>query len=120
MGKLNLKPKVMSYEDVEPKDLPKDMAEKTTIRWLITREDGSVNFAMRYFVMEPGGVINPHSHPWEHGIFIVKGGGKVRIDDEEYDVKEGTFLFIPPDASHSYYASNNGMEFICVIPDKGY
>jgi len=120
MADLRLKPKVMSYRDVPAQQVPESMARGTTIRWLITREDGSVNFAMRYFTVDPNGEIYSHSHPWEHGIFIVKGKGEIEIDKQKFEVSEGTFVFVPPDASHSYRASEEGLEFICVIPDKGY
>ncbi len=109
--------KVMRYTQIAPQDIPSESAKGTKIRWLITKEDGAPNFAMRYFTVEPGGEIYDHSHPWEHEIFITRGKGKVKIGDTWYDVESGYFLFVPPNAPHEY--KNTGdepLEFICIIP----
>jgi len=113
-----LEPKVGSYRDV-PEE-PVEIAENTTIRWLISRKDGAPNFAMRLFRIGPGGSIPSHSHDWEHEIFVLRGSGLVRIGEKEYRVSEGTFLFIPPNVEHYYENTGEGdLEFLCLIPLKG-
>ncbi len=116
---MSCEPKVINWKDVEAKEVPESMATKTTIRWLIEPKDAP-NFCMRIFEVMPGGVIKEHSHPWEHEIFVLKGKGKIRIGKEEYEVKEGDFIYIPPCKEHYY--ENLGDEpftFICVIPKDG-
>ena len=88
------------------------------IRWLIRDSDGARAFAMRYFTVEPGAHIPAHKHPYEHEIFVVKGSMKVRIGEKTYEVKEGNFIFIPPNAVHEYWAGDSGVEFLCLIPLK--
>ena len=50
-------------------------AEGVGIRWLISKEDGAENFAMRMFELERGGHTPLHTHPHEHEVFIVEGEG---------------------------------------------
>ena len=44
---------------------------------------------------------NPHSHEWEHAMYIMNGTGKVVIQGEEAIVREGMLAFVPRDAVHS-------------------
>ena len=48
-------------------------AKDVEIRWLISKEDGAENFAMRMFELQPGGHTPLHTHPHEHEVFIVEG-----------------------------------------------
>jgi len=95
-------------------------AKDTYIQWLITKEKaGAKNFAMRRFIIKPGGLIPKHSHDWEHEIFILEGEGVIGAGDKEVKVKEGTFLYIPPNVPHWY--RNDGdtdFVFLCLIPYK--
>ncbi len=102
-----------NWKDVQPEEV-KGMAEKTTVRWLIK---DAPNFQMRLFEVEKGGRIYPHSHPWEHEIFILSGRGKIRIGCETIEVKEGDFLLIPPNVEHEYWNTGEGvLRFLCLIP----
>lgn len=47
------------------------------VRWLISKEIGAKNFAMRLFEMEPNGFSPLHFHPWEHEVYILEGEGSV-------------------------------------------
>ena len=68
--------KIFHYQDVEAKDA-EEGALKLRVRWLITKEMGASNFAMRLFEMKPGGYSPFHSHPWEHEVFVLEGEGLV-------------------------------------------
>ncbi|MEB3806850.1 MAG: cupin domain-containing protein [Desulfurococcales archaeon] len=110
--------KVVHFTSVEEKAVPSDMAEGTTIRWLISGDDGARNFYMRLFSMGPGAHIRPHFHPWEHEIYIVSGSGRVRIGSRTYSVGEGFAIYIPPNVEHEYWSGEEGLRFICVIPAR--
>ena len=112
-----MEPKVGSYRDV-PEE-PVEIAENTTIRWLISRKDGAPNFAMRLFRIGPGGSIPSHSHDWEHEIFVLEGEGRVRVGSKWYDVSKGYFIFIPPNVEHEYVNTGpTNLSFLCMIPLK--
>ncbi|MHA1589422.1 MAG: cupin domain-containing protein [Candidatus Njordarchaeales archaeon] len=87
------------------------------IQWLLSKDDGAENFAMRRFTIKPGGKIPRHAHWYEHEIYVLKGRGRVGIGEKVYEVEEGSVLFVPPDVPHWY--ENIGDEdwvFLCIIP----
>ncbi len=91
--------------------------EGVGIRWLVIPKMGAKNFSMRYFTMKAGSEIPIHSHDWEHEIFIMKGEGVITNGKEEYHVKAGNFLYVPPNEPHGYRAITD-LEFLCLIPAK--
>lgn len=108
--------KMFHYQDVEAKDAGEG-ASKLSVRWLITKEIGAENFAMRLFEMEPGGYSPFHDHPWEHEIFILEGEGVAVGEGEERKFRAGDVIFIPQNEKHQL--KNNGkktVKFLCLIP----
>jgi quercetin dioxygenase-like cupin family protein len=92
-------------------------AHKLKVRWLITKDMGAENFAMRLFEMEPGGYSPLHTHSWEHEVFILEGEGTVFGGDEERKFKAGDVIFIPPNEKHQF--KNTGektVRFLCLVP----
>lgn len=109
---------VFCYRDVEAKEA-EEGASKLKIRWLITKDMGAENFAMRLFEMDPGGYSPFHSHPWEHEVFVLEGKGIVIGNGEERELNAGDVVFIHPNEQHQF--RNNGEEtlkFLCLIPLK--
>ncbi|RLF54745.1 MAG: cupin domain-containing protein [Thermoplasmata archaeon] len=111
-----------NIEDVPEEEVTIEGVKKTRIQWIWTKADGAPNFAMRRFIMEPGGEIPLHNHPWEHEIYVLSGEGEVYTDKERIIAQPGDALFVPPDEPHGYV--NTGDEpfiFLCMIPkpEKG-
>ena len=69
--------KVTSCQQVTQKPVEMEGASGCHVRWLIGKEDRAPNFAMREFVVEPGGHTPRHHHPYEHEIYVVAGQGTV-------------------------------------------
>ena len=90
----------------------------TTLRWLITKNDGALHYAMRLFKIEPGGSIPVHVHQdIEHEIFVVEGEELCYDGKEEQVVTTGDALLVLPDDKHSFKnTSDKPFRFICVIP----
>ena len=88
-------------------------AQGVEIRWLINKDDGAENFAMRMFEIETEGYTPCHSHPWEHEIFILEGHGKVIGTEGEHQLKGGYVIFIPPDEKHQI--RNNGDQILKLL-----
>ena len=110
--------KIFPYTDVEAKDA-EGGSSKLKVRWLITKETGAENFAMRLFEMEAGGNSPFHSHPWEHEVYILEGEGLVVSEEKEVKFKAGDVIFLPPNEKHQL--RNNGeksVKFLCLIPYK--
>ena len=108
--------KIFHYTSIEAEEVPSP-AEGVKVRWLITEKTGAPNFAMRHFLVEPGGSTPFHTHPWEHEAFILSGSGIVISNEGERPIKEGDVVFVPPDEEHQF--RNTGEEelkFLCLIP----
>jgi len=108
--------KILHYQDVKAKDADEG-ASKLTVRWLITKEIGAENFAMRLFEMEPRGYSPFHNHPWEHEVFVLEGEGLVVGEGSEREFRAGNIIFIPPNEKHQF--KNNGektVKFLCLVP----
>jgi quercetin dioxygenase-like cupin family protein len=108
--------KVFSHKDVEPKDADEG-ASKVKVRWLITKEMGAPNFAMRLFEVGSSGCSPFHSHTWEHEVFILEGEGVLVGDDKERKFKAGDVVFVAPNEKHQF--KNNGsktLKFLCLVP----
>ncbi len=107
---------IFHCDTVKAKDA-EDGASKVKVRWLITKEIGAENFAMRLFEMEPGGYSPLHTHPWEHEVFILDGEGCIFDGEKASAFKAGDVVFISTDERHQF--KNNGektLRFLCLIP----
>jgi quercetin dioxygenase-like cupin family protein len=110
--------KISSYQNVEASKA-EEGAEKLRVRWLITKEIGAENFAMRLFEMDPGGFSPLHRHPWEHEVFILEGKGLATNGSEGEEFKEGDFIFIPSNEMHQLRNTSQAtVKFLCLIPYK--
>ena len=108
--------KVFHYDAVEAKDA-EEGASKLKVRWLITKDIGAENFAMRLFEMDPGGYSPLHTHAWEHEVFILDGEGFVFDGEKERRFKASDVVFVPPNERHQF--KNNGqktLKFLCLVP----
>lgn len=111
--------KLFNYRMVEAVDAGEG-TEGVRVRWLISKETGAENFAMRLFEVEPEGYSPLHSHPWEHEIFILEGEGVAVGGEEEETFKKGDVIFISPGERHQLRNTGEGrLMFICLIPLKG-
>lgn len=108
--------KIFNYQDIKAEKV-EDGAQKLKVRWLITKEMGAENFAMRLFEMESGGYSPLHQHPWEHEVFILKGQGHVTCGKEERPFKAGDVILIPNEERHQLKnTGDHTVKFICLIP----
>ncbi|MGB9714523.1 MAG: cupin domain-containing protein [Candidatus Bathyarchaeales archaeon] len=109
--------KILNYKDVKAEEAKEEGASKLKVRWLITKELGAPNFAMRLFEVEPGGYSPLHAHPWEHEVFILEGEGVVVSEDGEKKVGVGDAVLVLPNERHQF--KNNGkkaLKFLCLVP----
>lgn len=109
------------YKSVELEKFAGEGSKGAGIRWLISRETGAPNFAMRMIELEPGGHSPHHSHEGEHEIFVWRGRGRLRIEGEDHELEPGTFALVPEGVEHQFVNASGSekLEFICVIPQKG-
>ncbi|QXD31606.1 cupin domain-containing protein [Candidatus Pelagisphaera phototrophica] len=90
----------------------------TKLQVLINDEEGP-NFALRRFIMEPGGGIPEHTNAEEHEQYVLKGKARVGIGEKVFEVNIGDAVLIPEGAPHWYEADEKeGFEFLCIVPNK--
>ena len=68
---------VINYKEREKTPVTMPGAEKTTVRWLVGRKTGATTYAMRYFEIQPGGIVPEHAHQEEHEIFVLRGEARL-------------------------------------------
>lgn len=110
--------RIKHYAEV-PVEIPKMEGVKgTTLRWLIAKNDGAKNYAMRLFELEPAGVIPMHDHnDTEHEIFIVEGSAILKTADKEVALRPGMAIFVEPGDRHSFVNnSKKPFKFLCIVP----
>lgn len=90
----------------------------TTKQVLISADEGP-NFAMRRFIMGPGGGMPRHTNLVEHEQYVLTGRARIGIGDEVYTVQAGDVVFIPPEVPHWYEnIGNDDFVFLCLVPNK--
>jgi quercetin dioxygenase-like cupin family protein len=95
-------------------------AENVRMQLLCGPADGCPTFAMRKFIVAPGGCTPKHHHDYEHEVLILSGHGVVFGNDREQPIKPGDVLFVPANELHQFKntAGPDGaaLEFICLVP----
>ncbi len=110
--------KVQSSKKVELQDVNMDGAEGCKVRWLLSRDDGAPNFAMRQFEIQPGGFTPHHSHPYEHEIYVVEGEGQVIDGDDPQPIKAGDVVLVEPHDVHQFRnIGQDVLKVLCLIPN---
>jgi quercetin dioxygenase-like cupin family protein len=90
----------------------------TTLQVLISAEEGP-NFAMRRFIMQPGGGMPLHTNTVEHEQYVLRGQAQIGIAGQKFQVSAGDVIFIPAGAAHYYQNSGSEpFEFLCLIPNQ--
>jgi len=91
-----------------------------TQRQVLIGPDEGPNFALRRFIMQPGGGMPLHTNEVEHEQYVLRGSAQVRIGDDLHHVKAGDVVFIPGGVPHSYDADEGAepFEFLCVVPNR--
>ncbi len=107
------------WEGVELDRYPPERDMKgVSIRWLIGAAEKAPNFALRYFEVEPGGWTSLDQHAHDHGVMVLKGRGRVRLGESEFEVAFGDVVYIPPCEVHQLKCvGSESLGFLCIIPN---
>lgn len=90
-----------------------------TVRQILIGPEEAPNFAMRRFIMEPGGGMPAHTNAVEHEQYVLRGRARVGLGDEVVEVEKDDVLYIPAGTPHWYRAEGDEpFEFICVVPNR--
>ncbi|MDP7069910.1 MAG: cupin domain-containing protein [Phycisphaerales bacterium] len=84
---------------------------------MVGRNDGAPSFAIRHFIVEPGGHTPRHNHPYEHEVYIVSGTLAVACGESFEQVSAGDVLLVPSGAVHQFTnQSDTPARFLCAVP----
>ena len=93
-------------------------AGKKTARQVLIGPDEGPNFAMRRFIMQPGGGMPAHTNAVEHEQYVLRGSARVGIGNETVEVRQGDVVYIPAGTPHWYEVNGSEpFEFLCVVPN---
>ncbi len=102
------------------KDIPVETidAGRGASRQVLIGADEGPNFAMRRFLMEPGGGIPAHTNTVEHEQYVLRGRARLGVGREEFDIEAGSVVYIPAGMPHWYeVVGEEPFEFLCLIPN---
>lgn len=89
-----------------------------TTRQVLIGPDQGPHFAMRRFIMQPGGGMPLHTNTVEHEQFVLRGNARVVIGDRTVNVRQGDVVYIAAGTPHSYeVTSEEPFEFLCMVPN---
>jgi quercetin dioxygenase-like cupin family protein len=87
-------------------------------RQVLIGPDEAPNFALRRFVIQPGGEMPRHTNTVEHEQYVLRGRAKIGIGDEVITVAEDDVVYIPAGVPHFYKTEGvDPFEFLCVVPN---
>lgn len=90
-----------------------------TSRQVLISADEAPNFAMRKFILQPGGNMPKHTNTVEHEQYVLKGQAEICIGDDIHHVKKDDVVFIPAGVPHWYKVTgNDSFEFLCLVPNQ--
>lgn len=93
-------------------------AGTATTRQMLIGPDEGPHFALRRFVMQPGGGMPAHTNTVEHEQYVLRGSASVGIGDQVHEVRAGDVVFIPAGTPHWYRAhAGEPFEFLCAVPN---
>ncbi|MBA2564159.1 MAG: cupin domain-containing protein [Gemmatimonadetes bacterium] len=89
-----------------------------TTRQVLIGADEAPNFALRRFVMQPGGGMPKHTNSVEHEQYVLGGRASIGIGEDVVDVRAGSVVFIPAGMPHWYRVEGDEpFEFLCAVPN---
>ena len=108
----------MPVKKIENIQSEKVNAGEGTSRQILIGPEEAPNFAMRKFVIEPGGGIPAHTNSIEHEQYVLGGKAKIGIGDEVFEVEKDDGVFIPAGVPHWYEVEGSEpFEFLCMVPN---
>ncbi|MFI4897232.1 MAG: cupin domain-containing protein [Phycisphaerales bacterium JB059] len=109
---------IRNIDEAERSEVQMEGVRGATMAVMVGREDGAPNFAVRQFVVEPGGHTPRHSHDYEHEVFVVSGSGDILLEGTRHPIRGGDVIYVPADEEHQFRAdgAGEGLRFLCAVP----
>ncbi len=80
------------------------------------KEPLSIHYSLAWASVKPGKKTLAHKLKYCEVYYILKGSGRMHIDDETSAVEKGDTVYIPPDSIQSIEnTGNEDLEFLCIV-----
>lgn len=94
-------------------------AGEKTFRQVLINSSEAPHFAMRKFILQPGGSMPKHTNTVEHEQYVLNGQAEIGIGEQVYRVHKDDVVFIPAGVPHWYHVlSDEPFEFLCLVPNQ--
>jgi quercetin dioxygenase-like cupin family protein len=108
----------INIEEIPDKGINRVYMTGVSIRYLVVEEFGAPNFELRYFEVQKGGKTSVDEHPYEHEVFILKGRGKLFLNDKEHPLRPNDAVLIEPNEKHRLVQEGDEpLGFLCIVPN---
>jgi quercetin dioxygenase-like cupin family protein len=85
----------------------------------VDRTRGGPHFAMRRFIIGPGGEMPLHTNTVEHEQFVIAGRARWVLGREAFEVKKHDLVFVQAGVKHSYkQIGDEAFELLCPVPNE--
>lgn len=108
-----------NYSIMEVGTFKGDMAQKGRVmagaELGLTGSEISVNYT-------PAGKFTPfvHKHTLNEEVYIIlSGNGRFKVDDEEFQIREGSIIRIAPEAERAIKADDEDLAYVCIQAQAG-
>ena len=90
-------------------------SKKVYRKRLLNQDNSSQKFALRSYIIKPGGHTSFDIHEHEHGVYIVNGHVKVIVNKSELNLVAGDVIHIASNEPHQFRnESSKNAKFLCV------
>ena len=108
---------VRNADPVNTTPVEMEGVKDVTMQIMVGRDDGAPTFAMRHFVVQPGGNTPLHQHDYEHEVYIIEGDAQVECDGRKQAVSAGDVLYIEANTLHQFCnKAEVPLRFLCLVP----
>ena len=95
-----------------------EMPWETVLEKRYQKQVDGKNISVINMQYEKGCHVEHHKHPNEQISMIQRGHLKIKIEDREYDLKEGDSIVIPPNMVHSWDAIEDSETLEILSPPR--
>jgi quercetin dioxygenase-like cupin family protein len=101
-----------------PAHILSSLAPEATKRMVFAPGRHWNDYVLRYFTLPPGCATPSHRHEWEHLVVVLRGRGRMTVEDMRISLDQGAWGYVPSGAEHVFENSGEEEEFayLCIAP----
>lgn len=105
------------WEGVDPKVYKaEDRRWRGVVRHALIGSGEETPFHVRYFEVEPDGFTTFEHHGHRHVVIPIRGGGRVRLGDDWFEIGFGDVVYVAPGEPHQFRSrGDEPFGFLCIV-----